>query len=242
MAIVVTALYTILLGWGVFIGVRQIWQGLRAPQRLLNPLFANPLAIRLFAVHLATASLDLFGTGPWALAHKSTLWYWGGRIAMFTCALPIGAFFNRNSESFGPLIGRWVRLRNFFEYALHITVAALGSWFGYTLLHWWLVGYRYLDVGPRRLLRQRRLLNWVVIVLIYLGAFAAVWTGQVLYAQPPGPDVPEHVAAGWEVAVVVGVNLALAIWVWLTVARYVRSTTAAPTPANVPAGAQPPRR
>ncbi|MBK8460399.1 MAG: hypothetical protein WAS07_10190 [Micropruina sp.] len=233
MAIVITIVYVVLLAWGVFVGVRQVYQGYRAPESLLNPLFRHPIALRLFAVHLSVASLDLFVIGPWAIANKSTLWYWGGRIALLTCSLPIAAFFNRNAESFGPFIGRWVRLRNFFEYGLHIAVAALPlEWTNYYLLHWWLVAYRFLDVGPRRLLRTRPRVNWVVITLIYLGAFAAVWFHQVLFATLPAADLPDHVNAPWETAVVVGGNLGLAIFVWLSIARYA-GTSAKPQIAGL---------
>lgn len=233
MAIVITIVYAVLLGWGLFVGVRQIYQGYRAPDQLLNPLFRHPIALRMFVVHLSVASLDLFVIGPWAIANKSTLWYWGGRIALLSCSLPIAAFFNRNTESFGPFIGRWVRLRNFFEYGMHIAVAALPlDWANYYLLHWWLVAYRFLDVGPRRLLRPRPTLNWIVITSIYLGAFTAVWFRQVLFATVPPPEVPEHVNSSWEIAVVVGVNLILAIFVWLTMAKYVRSKSEAAVGAH----------
>ena len=46
-------------------------------------------------------SADLFLIGPLSLAHKSELWYWGGRIALFSSSLSLAAFFNRNTESFG---------------------------------------------------------------------------------------------------------------------------------------------
>lgn len=227
MSFVVTAVYAVLLAWGLAIGVRQVVDGYRAPDRLLNPLLRHPVALQLFVVHLSVASIDLFVIGPWAIANKSTLWYWGGRIAMFLCALPIAAFFNRNSESFGPLIGRWVRLRNYFEYAMHVVVAALPlDWSQYYLLHWWLVAYRFLDVGPRRALRHRPLLNWTVITVIYLGAFAAVWFHQVLFATVPPQEMPDHVNASWEIAVVVGANILLAIYGWLAMAKYVRSQSA----------------
>ena len=97
----------------------------------------------------------LFAVGPWAIAHKSMLWYWGGTIAMLSISLPLAAFFNRNPQSFGPFIGRWVKLRNYFEYAAHIVVAAVAvNWSLYTLLLWWIVAYRFLDVGPRRSLQK----------------------------------------------------------------------------------------
>lgn len=238
---VVTIVYSALLAGGLYVGVRQIYQGFRAPRELLNPLFGNPVAIRMFTVHIAVVSADLFVIGPWAVAHKSQLWYWGGRILLLTSSLPIAAYLNRNPQSFGTFIGRWVQLRNFFEYGIHIVFAALPlDWFRYYLLLWWLVAYRYLDVGPRRLLQrlydtpQKRAarpwaqyVNWVTIVAIYVGAFFAVFSHQILYATVPARSVPEHVAAHWEVGVVVAVNFALALFEWITIRRYTDSLLAA---------------
>ena len=35
-------------------------------------------------------------------------------------SLPIAAFLNRNPQTFGGFIGKWVMVRNFFEYGIHI--------------------------------------------------------------------------------------------------------------------------
>ena len=40
-SLLITIVYSALLAWGFFVGLRQIYQGFRAPQELLNPLFAN---------------------------------------------------------------------------------------------------------------------------------------------------------------------------------------------------------
>ena len=106
-ALFITIVYTALLAWGVWVGLAQLWQGLRRPAALLNPLFGNKYAQWLFAVHLFVVSADLFVCGPLALAYKSPLWYWGGRIALLSASLPLAAFLNRNPQSFGKLIGRW---------------------------------------------------------------------------------------------------------------------------------------
>ncbi len=232
-----TLIYSALLLWGFAVGLRLLYQGYRSPATLLNPLFGNRNALRLFAIHLAVVSADLFLIGPWAIAHKSELWYWGGRIALFTSSMPLAAYLNRNSQSFGRLIGRWVTGRNLFEYAVHIAVAALPTnWFAYSVLLWWLVGYRYLDVGPRRGLQrlyntpQKRAarpwaprLNWLVITALYVASLLAVWNGLIAYAQVPPTSRPVHVPARWEVATVVGGNLALVLLTWGATRRYTRS-------------------
>src|SRR3954464_4434794 len=140
MSVLITIVYGVLLAWGLSVGVRQIYQGYRRPKELLNPLFSNPVALRLFTVHIVVVSADLFVIGPLALANKSTFWYWMGRITLLTSSLPIAAYMNRNPQSFGRFIGRWVTFRNFFEYTVHVVVAAMAvNWFHYYILLWWLV-------------------------------------------------------------------------------------------------------
>ncbi len=245
MSYLVTAVYAALLAWGCYVGIRQVYQGYRRPDALLNPLFANRHALRLFVVHLVVATAFLFVVGPAAIAHKSTLWYWGGTIALFTVSLPIAAYFNRNPQTFGPLIGTWVKLRNYFEYAAHIAVAAVAvNWHSYYLLLWWIVAYRFLDVGPRRALHRlygtperlaarpwAPLLTWGVIATIYALALLVVAQDLVLFANEPAESTPLHHAEPWEVAVVVSVNVGLALFAWLGTKRYTDSLAAAPIPA-----------
>lgn len=236
-SLLITIVYTGLLAWGFSVGARQIYQGFRRPQELLNPLFANRAAIRMFTLHIFIVTADLFVVGPLAIAHKSTLWYWGGRIALLSSSLPIATYLNRNPQSFGKLIGRWVVFRNFFEYTMHVLVAALAvSWFRYYMLLWWLVAYRYLDVGPRRLLQKlyntpekkaarpwAPVLNWAVIVTLYILAFLAVYNRQILFAKVPHASVPLHVPAHWEIGLVWGFNLALVLTTWVLTKKYTDS-------------------
>lgn len=229
--------YAALLAWGFTVGVQLLWQGYRRPDRLLNPLFANRHALQLFAMHMVVVSADLFLIGPLAIANKSQLWYWGGRIATLSSSLPLAAYLNRNPQSFGKLIGRWVVFRNIFEVALHVAVAAKAvNWFHYYLLHWWILAYRFLDVGPRRMLQrlyatpERRaarpwapLLNWAVIVALYVLTFLAVYNRQILFADVPADRLPEHVARPFEVVIVVVVNLVVAVLAWVLTKRYTES-------------------
>jgi len=73
-SIVITILYSTLLLWGMWVGVRQVYQGFFRPQELLNPLFGNRQAIKIFTFHLIVVSLDLFVCGPVSLHFKSRLW------------------------------------------------------------------------------------------------------------------------------------------------------------------------
>jgi len=240
MSLAITTVYTALLAWGFFVGVRQIYQGYRAPQQLLNPLFANRWAIRMFALHIAVVTAVLFVVCPVAIAHKSTLWFWGGVAALLTSSMPIAAYLNRNPQSFGGLIGRWVVLRNFFEYSVFIVVGAMTvNWFHYYLLVWWLIAYRYLDVGPRRFFQRlyntpekkaaRRwapFLNWSVIVTLYVLAYLVVHERQILYANVPSASVHAHVPERWEIGVVWGFNFALLLATWKLTRWYTDSLRA----------------
>jgi len=233
-SILITIIYTILLLWGTWVGVRMVYQGFRRPQELLNPLFGNRAAIIIFTYHLFIVSLDLFVCGPLALHYKSSLWYWGGSIALLMTSLPLVVYFNRTPQSFGKFIGSWIRLRNYFEILLHVLVGAIAiNWFYYYGLLYWIVAYRYLDVGPRRLLQTyyntpeklaRRpwgpVLNWIVIVTIYVLTALAIYHRKVIYATPPSDAMPEHVAQTFDWALVVVLNLANAIIVWALIRKY----------------------
>jgi hypothetical protein len=218
----------------MWVGLRQVYQGFKKPHELLNPLFANRMAITIFTFHVVVVSLDLFVCGPLSLHFKSTTWYWGGRIALLTSSFPLAYYFNRNPQSFGKLIGTWVRFRNIFEISLHVLVAAIAlNWFYYYGLLYWIVAYRYLDVGPRRLLQtlyntpEKRsarpwapALNWVVITSIYVLAAVAVYNRQVIFASPPDPARPNHVSGPFEVAIIVALNVGIAMVVWRMTRKY----------------------
>ncbi len=212
----------------------MIYQGFNRPQELLNPLFGNRAAIIIFTYHIIVVSLDLFVCGPLALYYKSDLWYWGGRIALLTASVPLAFYFNRNPQSFGKLIGSWVKLRNYFEIALHILVAAIAiNWFYYYGLLYWLVAYRYLDVGPRRYFQTfyntpeklakrpwAPVLNWLVIVAIYILAAAAIYYQKVIYAAPPDEARPEHIASSFEWGLVISLNVLNALIMAVLVRKY----------------------
>ena len=223
-----------LLFWGVWVGVRQVYQGFNQPKQLLNPLFGNRTAIVIFTAHIIVVSLDLFVCGPLALHYKSTLWYWGGRIALLTASLPLAFYFNRNPESFGKLIGVWVRIRNYFEIALHVLVAAIAvNWFYYYGLLYWLVAYRYLDVGPRRYFQTlyntpeklakrpwAPTLNWVVIVAIYVLSALAIYHQKVIFAAPPAEAMPVHEPQPYDWALVISINVSIAMFFGTFVRKY----------------------
>ena len=246
-SVVITIAYSVLLLWGVWVGVRQVYQGFLRPKTLLNPLFGNRQAIKIFTFHLIVVSLDLLVCGPVSLHYKSRLWYWGGRIALLSSSFPLASYFNRNPQSFGALIGHWVRFRNFFEIGLHVLVASIAlNWFYYYGLLYWLVAYRYLDVGPRRLIQTfyntpekkaarpwASTLNWVVITTIYVLAALAIYHRKVIFAAPPDEMQPEHVAGTIEVLLVGVINVGVALTSWGMMRKY---TGAGPAEELIPPG------
>jgi hypothetical protein len=233
-SIVITLAYSILLLWGFWVGIRQVYQGFRRPEALLNPLFGNRQAIKIFTFHLIVVSLDLFVCGPVSLHYKSRLWYWGGRIALLSSSFPLAFYFNRNPQSFGKLIGYWVRFRNIFEISLHVLVAAIAlNWFYYYGLLYWIVAYRYLDVGPRRLIQTSYnspekcaarpwapVLNWTVITAIYVLTALAVYHRKIIFAVPPDDATPDHVARTFEVILVGAINVGVAMISWGMTRKY----------------------
>jgi hypothetical protein len=239
-SVLVTVVYSALIAWGFWIGIHQIWQGFRAPGTLLNPLFGNRYALWIFIFHIAVVSTDLFVCGPLSLMYKSRFWYWGGRIALLSCSMPLFAFLNRNPQSFGKLIGYWVRFRNLFEISLHVLVAAAAvNWFHYYGLLYWLVAYRYLDVGPRRAMQTlyntpaklaarpwAPVANWVVITSIYVLAALAVYHRLILYAAPPDEAMPEHISSTVEIVLVLAINVAILMVVWILTRKYTQSLVA----------------
>ena len=175
-------------------------------------------------------SAYLFAWGPLALAHKSRIWYWGGVVAMLFASVHIAAYLNRTKQTFGGLVGVWIVFRNIAEVAAHIVVAVMAvDWFWYYMLLYWIVAYRYLDVGPRRLLyalydteakRRARpwapLLNWAMIVALYVLSAVAVYQQRITYLAPPPEDVVAHAATAADWVAVVAIDAAvLALFTWL---------------------------
>src|ERR1019366_8098092 len=114
-------------------------------------------------------------------------------------------------------------------------------WFHYYGLLWWLVAYRYLDVGPRRLFQTlyntpaklaarpwAPTLNWVVITTIYILTCLAIYNRKLIYAAPPVEGIAEHVPQYFEVGAVVTINIAVALTSWLMMKEYTGEATADP--------------
>jgi len=60
----------------------------------------------------------------------------------------------------------------------------------------------------------------VVITSIYILAALAVYHQKVIFAAPPDPARPDHVASTIEVLVAVGLNVGIAMIVWGMMRRY----------------------
>jgi hypothetical protein len=129
-------------------------------------------------------------------------------------------------------------------------VASLAiNWFYYYGLLFWLVAYRYLDVGPRRLIQTlyntpekkaarpwAPILNWVVITTIYVLTAVAIYHFKVIFAAPPDADQPVHVAHMWEVILVGAINVGVALTAWGMMRTY---TGPGPAAALIPPTEEP---
>ena len=205
-------LITIVYGglWrGASAWARQIYQGFRRPKELFGTR-SSPTAPP-FAFSRCTSSScrqTSFVVGPLAIAHKATLWYWGGRIALLSSSLPIATYPQPQPPVVRQADRPLGRLPNFFEYTMHVLVAALTlSWFRHYVLLWWLVAYRYLDVGlpsPAEAAQHPgegygpsvgAHPQLGVIVTLYVLAFLAVYKPADPLAKVPGVGVPLHVPA-----------------------------------------------
>jgi len=98
---------------------------------------------------------------------------------------------------------------------------------------YWLVAYRYLDVGPRRLFQTfyntperlakrpwAPILNWVVIVAIYVLTAIAIYYQKIIYLAPPPAARPEHVGESYEWAIVIALNVGIAMLFWSLIQKY----------------------
>jgi hypothetical protein len=107
------------------------------------------------------------------------------------------------------------------------------SWFNYYGLLYWHVAYRYLDVGPRRLLQTfyntpaklaarpwAPTLNWVVITTIYILTALSIYYRKVIFAAPPDDALPVHVGQTFEWIIVVGLNVGVALTSWGMTRKY----------------------
>ena len=68
--------------------------------------------------------------------------------------------------------------------------------------------------------------NWVVITSIYVLAALAVYHRLILYAAPPDESIPEHISSSFEIALVLAINVAILMVVWILTRKYTQSLVA----------------
>ena len=64
------------------------------------------------------------------------------------------------------------------------------------------------------------MLNWIVIVTIYVLTAVAIYHQQVIYLAPPPADRPEHMPQNFERAIVVTLNVMMAMLFWGMLRKY----------------------
>jgi hypothetical protein len=189
---VATATYVVLIVWGLHVGNTVALKSQNDKDSLANPSFSRRIPGLIFIVHLAVCVLHSLVLGPFFLIHGLRKWYWTSFVAMLFGSVPIVPF-NYNPESFGRAVGRFVTFRNVFELSLSLYYATtLGddeeSFRKLSVYHYWIWGYRLLDVGPRRLMKQLLIPSiqmLVVLIVIYIGALVAIQNDLVLFAGAP---------------------------------------------------------
>eukprot|EP00392_Amoebophrya_sp_AT5.2_P018255 g18760.t1 len=196
-----TALTGLLTLGGLGVAAHMMWQMKYAKNELLNPTFRHKNGQRMFYWHILVCVLHLFVAGSLAFVPLGSesdrprppiRLYVLSAFVLWTSSAQLARSFNRNTQSFGCVIGYWVVLRNVAELFLTSVAALRVAWVFYArptddaaacdavrsllLIHWWIWLYRLVDVLPRRLLRNTPgMTNWVVITVMY-GVLAS-WCG-----------------------------------------------------------------
>jgi hypothetical protein len=234
-SIAITVVYSVLILWGVWVGVRQVHQGFNHPEALLNPLFGNRQAIKIFTFHLIVVSSDLFVIGPMALHYKSRLVVLGrsSRAVVGLVSRSRSTSIGIRSRS-GKLIGhvgeiskplRDLAPRPRFSYrselVLLLRFALLAR--GVSLSRRW-SATRAPDLVQHAGQARRAPLGAEAQLgrdhTIYVLAALAVYYRKVIFAAPPDDARPEHVATLLEGILVVGMNVGVAMLSWGMTRKY----------------------
>ena len=190
--IVATSIYIILILWGLSVGNTVTYNNRKAKDQLANPSLARNTPGLIFNAHFLICILHTLVLGPYFIINGLRKWYWTSFVAMLFGSIPI-AQFNYNKESFGNAVGTFVVYRNIFElfFSLYLAVTLDDddeSFRRLSVYHFWIWGYRLLDVGPRRLMKSLLVPSssmLVVLIILYLGAIAALSNDLVLFVGAP---------------------------------------------------------
>jgi hypothetical protein len=190
--LVATAIYILLIFWGLHIGNTVALNTQISKDQLANPSLSRKLPGFIFIIHFLICVLHSLVLGPLFLVRGLRRWYWTSFVAMLFGSLPLVPF-NYNPESFGKAVGRFVTLRNVFELSLSLYLATIlgdddESFRTLSVYHYWIWGYRLLDVGPRRLMKSMLIPSiqmLLVLIAIYIAAIVALRKDFILFAGAP---------------------------------------------------------
>lgn len=190
--IAVTSVYIILIIWGLHIGNNVVYNCRKSKDKLANPSLARDYPGRIFNAHFLICVLHTLVLGPYFIINGYRQWYWTSFVTMLFASIPIVQF-NYNPESFGNAVGTFVKFRNVFELFLSLYLAVTldddaESFRKLAVYHYFVWGYRLLDVGPRRLMKKMLVpgpIMLAVLIIIYIAAFAAVHYDLVMFAGSP---------------------------------------------------------
>ena len=183
---IVTSLYLFFIAWGLHVGNTVCLEIVYDETALINPSLRQRYPGKIFIAHNAICVVHVLVMGPIFLAHGMRGWYWSSLVAMLFASMPVVPY-NYNTESFGKWVGTFVVFRNLFEMVVTLLLASYDdtSWKLLSVYHYWIWGYRLLDVGPRRLMRASKWKSrntWIVLVIIYVVVFIVLWQDMVIFA------------------------------------------------------------
>jgi len=190
--ILCTLIYVFLIFWGLHVGNTVGLNALKFPEQLVNPSLASKYPGRIFIIHYFVCCLHSIVLGPFFLVHGLRKWYWTSFLAMLFGSLPIVPF-NYSPESFGKALGIFVTFRNVFELFLSLYLSTTlndndESFRILSIYHFWIWGYRLLDVGPRRLMKTLLIPSYQIVgvlLIMYLVVFWGLKENLVLFVGTP---------------------------------------------------------
>jgi hypothetical protein len=182
---IITVIYLGLICGGLHVGNLVVLEILYDKPALINPSLRHIFPGFIFLAHFVIRVIHVTILGPIFIARGLRSWYWASLVAMLFGSLPIVPN-NYNTESFGKWVGTFVVFRNLFELLVSLVLASYNaSWKLMYVYHFWIWGYRLLDVGPRRLMRSAK---WqsrnmlIVLVVLYIAVPILLWYNMVVFA------------------------------------------------------------
>ena len=204
-----TLVYLVCLTLALHAGGECCYQALFSPLSLPNPSLRQSWPGRVYVAHYASSLLHLTVVGPICLATGRVDWYWAMTVALILSSPPIGPQ-QQPLPLLGSCLGRFrseeaspsgtrgaracmLRLQStelIILCVFTVVLASLGDaadWRPLGTYHWWLWGYRILELAPRRYLARRvsPLALALCCTALYISLPVLCWNGLIAFAGVP---------------------------------------------------------